>query len=118
MYVSSSLVGRFLTGKRTPVPSGQEATCILQPVSMLCLCRDSKLDFLPVALLPEKELLVPIRQQKKLGPRYCLEAPNGSGFDTRISGRPTSSLVTVVSKLFRRPLSSDTGIAHPNNGIS
>ena len=109
LYVPSSPVGRFPPGKRMPVPSGQEATCIPQPVSILCLCRDSKLDFLPVALLPEKEVMVPIRQQTKLGPTYCLEAPNGSRFNTRISGRPASSLVTVVSKLFRLPLSLDTG---------
>jgi hypothetical protein len=59
-----------------PVPSGEEATCIPQPVSTLRLCRDSKLYFLPVALLLEKKLVVPIRQQTKLGPRYRLEDPN------------------------------------------
>ena len=106
----SSPVGRFPPGIRMSVPSGQEAMCIPQPVSTLCPCRNSKPDFFPVAILPEKDLIVSTRQKTKLGPRYCLQAPNESGFEIRTSGRRASSPVPVVSKLFRLPLSSDSSI--------
>lgn len=52
--LSSLPVGRFAPGIGMPLPTGQEATWIPQPVWTLCLCQDSKPDILPVTLLTER----------------------------------------------------------------